>query len=268
MICTPQYKERSEARRGGVGYEGNIITAEIYRGPDKELDENQKKRFIPVLRMGQWNAVAPNWLKGRSFIDLRGEVLNEEEYQKLIRTLHGEWPKPPPVVSRPREAQPQITLEDKPEVDRPDDPSGPIVIIGLLRDEITLPRDDGTAGSALYAVPFQLSRKPSSLWIKVFTSTWDSPPRYTTMHRPGIVKIAGNKLVLDGTTIEEVEKYHWETLQLVIEKTNKQVAEMEEQNRKNSEVKQRRKQELADGIQDKARDLQSKINGGDKKSTS
>ncbi len=267
IICTPQYKERSEARRGGVGYEGNIITAEIFGGPDRELDENQKKRIIPVLRMEQWNAVAPNWLKGRSFIDLRGEVLNEEEYKKLIRTLHGEWPKPPPIVSRPRASQPQTTLEDKPEVDRLDDPSGPIVIVGLLRDGITLPRDDGTAGSALYAVPFQLSREPSSLWIKVFTSTWDSPPRYTTMHRPGIVKIAGKKLVLDGTTIEEVEEYHWETLQLVIEKTNKQVAGMEEQKRKNSEAKKRRKQELAESIRDKASDLQGKIDGGNEKTS-
>src|SRR3989442_2962471 len=29
IVCTPHYKERSEARVGGVGYEGDIMTAEI-----------------------------------------------------------------------------------------------------------------------------------------------------------------------------------------------------------------------------------------------
>lgn len=267
IICTPRYKARSEARLGGVGYEGTIITAEIFEGRDRELDENQKKRFIPILRMGEWRSVAPTWLKGRLYIDFRGEALNVEEYEKLVWTLHGEWPKPPPVSPRKKKARPMTRARKQTEAANASDITGPINIVRLLEDEITRPRDDGTAGSALYAVPFQLSRKPSSLWIKVFTSTWDSPPRYTTMHRPGIAKIIGKKLVLDGTTIEEVEKYHWETLQLVIEKTNKQVAEIEEQNRKKSEVEKIRKQELADSIQDKARDLQSKIKGDEKKSS-
>src|SRR5436309_10255274 len=29
VICTPKYKVRSDSRLGGVGFEGNIITAEL-----------------------------------------------------------------------------------------------------------------------------------------------------------------------------------------------------------------------------------------------
>jgi hypothetical protein len=34
------------------------------------------------------------------------------------------------------------------------------------------------------------------------------------MHRPNIARGTGDKVVLDGTTIEEIEKYHKETLVL------------------------------------------------------
>jgi TIR domain len=45
VVCTPKYKKRSDGRIGGGGYEGDILTAEVYsRG-------NQRK-FIPVLRKG------------------------------------------------------------------------------------------------------------------------------------------------------------------------------------------------------------------------
>ena len=30
IICTPKYKEKSDMRAGGVGYEGDIITAEVF----------------------------------------------------------------------------------------------------------------------------------------------------------------------------------------------------------------------------------------------
>src|SRR4051812_40697630 len=32
IICTPEYKNRSERREGGAGYEGHIITGEILAG--------------------------------------------------------------------------------------------------------------------------------------------------------------------------------------------------------------------------------------------
>ncbi len=40
------------------------------------------------------------------------------------------------------------------------------------------------------------------------------------MHRPGIARVEGDHIVLDGTTIEEVEKYHLDTLKLAVNRAN------------------------------------------------
>ena len=66
VICTPKYKERSDGRVGGVGYEGGIMTAEV-------LSEKNHRKFIPVLRKGGWSSAFPSWLSGKKGADLRGE---------------------------------------------------------------------------------------------------------------------------------------------------------------------------------------------------
>jgi hypothetical protein len=45
------------------------------------------------------------------------------------------------------------------------------------------------------------------------------------MHRPGIATVSGATVVLNGTTIAEVERYHRDTLQLAISETNRQYRE-------------------------------------------
>lgn len=40
------------------------------------------------------------------------------------------------------------------------------------------------------------------------------------MHRTGIARIQGDRVILDGTTIDEVERYHRDTLKLAVEKAN------------------------------------------------
>lgn len=44
------------------------------------------------------------------------------------------------------------------------------------------------------------------------------------MHRPGIARVAGDRIIVDGTTIEEVEKYHRETLLAVLDRVNQLAA--------------------------------------------
>jgi hypothetical protein len=51
------------------------------------------------------------------------------------------------------------------------------------------------------------------------------------MHRPGIASLRGDKIYLDGTTMEEVERYHRDTLKLAIQETNRETAEHEAQQR-------------------------------------
>ena len=43
------------------------------------------------------------------------------------------------------------------------------------------------------------------------------------MHRPGIASVQGDRIVLDGTTIEELERYHLSTLKLVVSQLNDEI---------------------------------------------
>jgi hypothetical protein len=100
-----------------------------------------------------------------------------------------------------------------------------IKITGVIADEVSVPRNDGTRGSALYRVPLQLSAYPTTEWAELFAATWNRPPQFTTVHRPGIARVVGDRVILDGTTIEEVEEYHRDTLVLVIRHVNQTIAE-------------------------------------------
>lgn len=111
-----------------------------------------------------------------------------------------------------------------------------IEIEGIVEDEVGEPRNDGSQGSGLYKVPIRLSARPSKTWARLFVETWNHPPRFTTMHRAGIASVIGDKIILDGTTIEEVEKYHAETLRLVVDKVNSDAGVIEEQDRKRRET--------------------------------
>lgn len=99
-------------------------------------------------------------------------------------------------------------------------------IIGVIEDEVGTPRNDGTAGSALYKVPIRLNRDADPIEARLIKQVWNSPPRFTTMHRPGILRVYGDTIVLDGTTVDEVADYHAKTLRIVIERANQLAAEL------------------------------------------
>lgn len=119
--------------------------------------------------------------------------------------------------------------------------SEPIHILGIITDEVTVPKMDGTRGSALYKIPFRLSKIPSDLWCKLFVATWKSPPRFTTMHRPSIASVYGDSIVLNGTTIEEVRDYHRETLILCVEEANQQEMQIIKEKQRLREREENRK---------------------------
>ncbi len=45
------------------------------------------------------------------------------------------------------------------------------------------------------------------------------------MHRPGIASVQGDRIVLDGTTIDELERYHLKTLKLVVRQLNERTGQ-------------------------------------------
>lgn len=98
-----------------------------------------------------------------------------------------------------------------------------IHIVELITKDVGTPRNDGTRGSGLYEVPFRLSRRAPPEWAQAFVHAWDHPSSFTTMHRPGICRVAGDRVILERTTIEEVEKTHRKTLLLAAEAANEYV---------------------------------------------
>ena len=112
-------------------------------------------------------------------------------------------------------------------------------------DQVTTPRNDGTRGSALYAIPFQLSRHPPHGWSELFVLAWDRPEKYTTMHRPGIARVLDDKVILDGTTIKEVEQYHRDTLKLAVDVANNEYARLQakQEKRRLSDIESKRAHE-------------------------
>ncbi|MEX2275022.1 MAG: hypothetical protein WEA10_05605 [Actinomycetota bacterium] len=105
----------------------------------------------------------------------------------------------------------------------------PVHVTGVVTDEVGRPRNDGTPGSELYAVPLRLSRTPSSEWGDSFEACWNNPPTLSTMHRPGIASVVGDTIVLGSTTIDEIEEHHLATVRMCVEKANeREVARTED----------------------------------------
>ena len=98
IICTPTYKSKTDARKGGVGYEDSIISSEV-------LYMNNHRKFIPILRNGGWVEAAPNWLRDKRYIDL--STLPDYEYNYnyllLLSVLHNISISPPPIGTIPYE---------------------------------------------------------------------------------------------------------------------------------------------------------------------
>ena len=94
VVCTPTYAERANKRQGGVGYESMIITSEL-------AEHILTNKFIPVLRKGTWDSSLPIYLKSRMGVNLSDEPYREDEYEKLLRVLHGDPIQPPPLGTKP-----------------------------------------------------------------------------------------------------------------------------------------------------------------------
>lgn len=241
IICTPNYRLKSDERKGGVGYEGDIMTAEVHT-------HRNHRKFIPIIARGDWADVAPSWLKGKYYIDLSTKDKWPINYSDLTATLLGNRKSAPPLS--PAARAPRRTRKPPPSA-----PDEPIKIIGVMVDKVTEPRMDGTPGSALYIVPFQLNRRPSSLWADLFIDKWNSPPRYTSMHRPRIASVRGDNIVLDGTTLEEVKQSHRDTLLLCVDEANKLEQQIVAKQQRDAEQAHQRSDSHRKSVRDLADDI-------------
>jgi len=96
---------------------------------------------------------------------------------------------------------------------------------GIDAQHIGNPRNDGTPGARLYSVPITLSRAVTTHEADALRRHWDRPAVIPECHRPGIMRAAGSRVVLDGTTFEEIKRYHAATLRRVIDLVNAENAD-------------------------------------------
>lgn len=241
IICTPKYKTKSENRIGGVGYEGDIMTAEV-------LQNSNHRKFIPILKSGTKETSIPTWLLGKYYVDLSNEKHFDNNYSDLTTTLLNDRETAPEL--RILTTRKTLNLRNQEANSEPVPKDEPIKIKGIVIDEITHPTNDGTAGSGLYKIPFELNRTPSYEWRELFINAWNRPSRWTSMHRPGIATAYGNQVILNGTTIEEVEKYHKDTLKLAVEIANNQLDEINIRKQQQAEMERTEREKHRKNIDD------------------
>jgi hypothetical protein len=98
IICNKDYTEKAD-RRGekpsGVGTESTVISAKLYR-------EAQQNKFIPVIAENNENGtpLVPTYLDGRYYVNLSNDDVFEEEYEKLMKLIHGKELHPEPPLGR------------------------------------------------------------------------------------------------------------------------------------------------------------------------
>lgn len=231
IICTPTYKRKANKRTGGVGYEGHIISAEM-------INLSNERKFIPITRKGTFGNALPTFLAGKFGTDLSADNNQyETNYQNLLTTILGKNHKSATHIEPASDIDETAAFSEENE---------PIRILGIIKEQVTMPTMDGTPGCALYKVPFRLSRKPSDSWKEFFLQSWRMPSCFTSMHRSNIASIYEDEIILDGTTIEEVRDYHGKTLNLCVEEANEREQAYLEKQQQLSELKeQKRKQHFS-----------------------
>ena len=251
IVCTPKYKEKSDNRKGGVGYEGDIMTGEVHT-------QGNHRKFIPILRRGDWKTAMPSWLAGKYDIDLTGDPYSEENYRDLVLTLHDLREQAPPVGG-----QPLVGLNRSERPSRSSCRPRRLRTVSSSRSKscgssLMKSRSRATTGHGAARSTRCLSsstRAPSTEWSDLFIRTWDRPPRWTTSHRPGIARVQGDRIVLVGTTIEEVQKAHRDTLKLVVDTVNKEIAELVRRRRAAEQAKAEQSQQHKESVRRIADDL-------------
>ena len=92
LVCTPNYAGKSNERRGGVGYEQNIISGELL------TETSTRAKFIPLLRLGNPSTALPRYLKSKLFVHFRDDAIYQSSLDQLLRHLFNASEHVPPMI--------------------------------------------------------------------------------------------------------------------------------------------------------------------------
>lgn len=181
------------------------------------------QRGVKVLPVRIDQVEMPPSLKDKLYVEVHGDDIAEAT-ERLVASIERHLVPARPIPPRRSKTDGNMGVRNHELMD------APIRVTGVDEKGIGQPRNDGSRGSALYLVPLRLSRQPSQGWVTYFERGWNNT-LFSTMHRSGIASVVGDRIILNGTTVEEVAKHHLETVRTV-------VAEANEWERKNREREQ------------------------------
>ena len=104
-ICSETYVRKANSRKGGVGYEKRIMTADM-------MTDQNTDWVIPVIRnnSNSGDDLVPTFLRGFLYVDFRDDLMYEEKYESLLRSLLDEPLLPvPPIGNNPFETIKQFS---------------------------------------------------------------------------------------------------------------------------------------------------------------
>ena len=94
-VCSEIYVDKANNKNSGVGYEKQIMTAEL-------MDNLNTDWIIPIIKNNGSSTKLPIFLKGRLYISFENDILYESKYEELLRNLLDEPVLPvPPLGDNP-----------------------------------------------------------------------------------------------------------------------------------------------------------------------
>ncbi len=93
LILTPAYNQKADNRKGGVGYEHAMISPELYQS-------QLSRKFIPVVRKGNWDTASPKFIKSILAIDMTHEVDSALKFKQLLHAIPNQPVTPKPSIGK------------------------------------------------------------------------------------------------------------------------------------------------------------------------
>jgi hypothetical protein len=82
LVCTLAFADKANRGSGGVGYEKNIVTGEMF------TKQGNDSKFVPLLRSGLPEVSLPSYLRSKYYVDFRMDEDFEAALDKLLRHIH------------------------------------------------------------------------------------------------------------------------------------------------------------------------------------
>lgn len=126
LVCTPEYAKKSNIPRGGVGYEKNIISAEMLQSQDL------RPKFLPILRKGDFLSALPTYLGSKFAIDFRPPRDQDEALDELLRAIYEVSPTSKPPLGLNPFTEPQVSPVPTKTTTLPEPRAGEISVDGYV----------------------------------------------------------------------------------------------------------------------------------------